>query len=140
MSALTDHVFDRFHVMPLAGRAVDEVRKDLRGAGADVKSGLWALRGNENNLRELVRNLGVAGKEISSVAPQDLLFMADAQPLGHLQKTGSMHPQPLSGNASYYPNHITAAAIESINGIIQTVDVVHAASTTSKTSRPSASG
>jgi hypothetical protein len=78
VSALADHVFDRFHVMPLAGRAVDEVRKELRGAGADVKGWLWALRGNENNLRELVRNLGVAGKEISSVAPQDLLFMGDA--------------------------------------------------------------
>jgi transposase len=46
-------VFDRFHVMPLKGRAVDEVRKELRGAGADVKGWLWALRGNENNLREL---------------------------------------------------------------------------------------
>lgn len=36
-------VFDRFHVMQLAGNAVDEVRKQLQREGADVKGALWAL-------------------------------------------------------------------------------------------------
>ena len=40
VSALADHVFDHFHVTPLAGRAVDEVRKELRWVGADVMGGL----------------------------------------------------------------------------------------------------
>ncbi len=40
-------VFDRYHVMVMAGRALDEVRKQLRAQGADLSEGLWALRGNE---------------------------------------------------------------------------------------------
>jgi transposase len=39
-------VFDRFHLMQMAGQALDQVRKDLRRAGADLAGGLWALRGN----------------------------------------------------------------------------------------------
>ena len=40
-------VFDRFHVMKLAGEALDAVPKDLRRQGADLAGGLWAIRGNE---------------------------------------------------------------------------------------------
>ena len=39
-------VFDRFHIMQMAGQALDEVRKQLRRDGADLEGGLWALRGN----------------------------------------------------------------------------------------------
>jgi len=39
-------VFDRFHIMQMAGQALDEVRKDLQHQGADLTGGLWALRGN----------------------------------------------------------------------------------------------
>ena len=39
-------VFDRFHVMQMAGKALDQVRKNLRQEGADLAGGLWALRGN----------------------------------------------------------------------------------------------
>jgi transposase len=35
-------VFGRFHVMKLAGEAVDGVRKELRAQGADLKGALWA--------------------------------------------------------------------------------------------------
>jgi transposase len=52
-------VFDRFHVMQLAGKAVDEVRKELARHGVDLKGAMWALRGNEWNLSEdkrLLRN------------------------------------------------------------------------------------
>lgn len=31
----------------MAGKAVDEVRKDLRRSGADLHDGLWTLRGSE---------------------------------------------------------------------------------------------
>ena len=40
-------VFDLFHIMKLAGEALDAVRKSLRKEGADLTGGLWALRGNE---------------------------------------------------------------------------------------------
>ena len=40
-------VFDLFHIMKLAGEALDVVRKNLRKQGADLTGGLWALRGNE---------------------------------------------------------------------------------------------
>ena len=40
-------VFDRFHLMQMAGQALDKVRKELARAGADLKGALWALRGNE---------------------------------------------------------------------------------------------
>jgi len=39
-------VFDRFHVMQMVGNALDDVRKSLHRAGADLQGGLWALRGN----------------------------------------------------------------------------------------------
>ena len=38
--------YDHFHIMQMAGKAVDEVRKDLRSRGAALKGALWALRGN----------------------------------------------------------------------------------------------
>ena len=40
-------VFDLFHIMKLAGEALDTVRKNLRKQGADLTGGLWAIRGNE---------------------------------------------------------------------------------------------
>jgi hypothetical protein len=40
-------VFDRFHLMQMAGQALDKVRKELTREGADLKGALWALRGNE---------------------------------------------------------------------------------------------
>ncbi len=39
-------VFDRFHVMQMAGRALDLVRKLLQREGADLKGSLWSIRGN----------------------------------------------------------------------------------------------
>ena len=40
-------VFDHFHIMQMVGKAVDAVRKDLVAMGADLKGGMWAIRGNE---------------------------------------------------------------------------------------------
>ena len=41
----TQIVFDRFHLMQMAGQAQDKVRKDLVSQGADLKGSLRALRG-----------------------------------------------------------------------------------------------
>jgi transposase len=43
-------VYDRFHLMVMAGEAVDEVRRSLRRQGAVLKGALWTLRGNLWNL------------------------------------------------------------------------------------------
>src|SRR6266436_5253999 len=45
-------VFDKFHVMVLAGRALDQVRCELQREGADLKGAMWSLRGNTWNLSE----------------------------------------------------------------------------------------
>ena len=34
-------VFDRFHLMPMAGQALDEVRRDLRRTGAELTGARW---------------------------------------------------------------------------------------------------
>ena len=45
--AQAEIVFNRFHLMQMAGQALDEVRKELAREGVDLKGSLWALRGNE---------------------------------------------------------------------------------------------
>jgi len=138
-------IFDRFHVMQLAGRAVDEVRKELRRSGADVKGGLWALRGNESNLsqtqRQLRHDLCARHKELGrAMALRESLqgtweWSERQQAQWHLKawcswamrsrlaafkKLAQSIRNHWEGIMSYYPNRITSAAIESINGIIQT--------------------
>src|SRR5215472_946113 len=39
-------VYDRYHLMVMAGEAVDEVRRSLQRHGAQLKGALWTLRGN----------------------------------------------------------------------------------------------
>ena len=138
-------VFDRFHVMQLAGRAVDEVRKELRGAGADVKGGLWALRGNESMLSQkqlqVRHDLCARHKELGrAMALRESLqetwewsekkeaqwhlkawcSWAMRSRLAAFKKLAQSIRNHWDGILSYYPNRITSAAIESINGIIQT--------------------
>lgn len=142
---LSKIVFDRFHVMQLAGNAVDEVRKQLHRDGADVKGALWALRGNESSLSEkhlqLRRDLCARHKELGrAMALRESLQEtwewpgpATAQmhlkawcswamrsrlaPFKKLVKTLKSH---WDGILAYFPHRVTSAAIEAINGIIQT--------------------
>ena len=137
-------VFDRFHVMQLAGRAVDEVRKELRREGADVKGALWALRGNESSLsqrqRRVRQELCARHKELgraialreslqdmwewpgvlsASLHLKDWCSWAVRSRLGPFRKLAQSIKAHWTGILAYYPNRITSAAIESINGIIQ---------------------
>lgn len=142
---LAEISFDRFHVMKLAGVAVDEVRKQLRDEGADMSGALWALRGNPENLsagnlerrEELCRHYKEIGR---SLALREMLsetweytfrFTAEEhlhqwcswasrcrlEPFKRLSKTIKEHWEGILG---YYPNRVTSAAIEAINGVIQT--------------------
>jgi len=50
--------FDRFHVMKLCGKAIDQLRKDItRNNGALPRGAMWALRGNPENLSKKQRQL-----------------------------------------------------------------------------------
>ena len=148
-------VFDRFHVMQLAGNALDEVRKQLAREGADVKGALWALRGNESRLGEeqlrLRQDLCARHKELGRAMSlrenlQDTWQWPGAASAGfHLKawcpsakssgpsgswavrsrlapfkKLAQTIKNHWEGILAYFPHRITSAAIESINGIIQT--------------------
>jgi transposase len=40
-------IFDHFHIMKMAGKALDKVRKALADSGGDLRGSIWAIRGNE---------------------------------------------------------------------------------------------
>ena len=137
--------FDPFHVMKLAGEAVDGVRKQLRAQGAEVKGAMWALRGNWDNLRQEQRALRVElcarykalGRALAlrenlqetwhwpSAASathhlQGWCSWAARSRLAPFQKLARTIKAHWDGILAYYPNRLTSAAIEAINGIIQT--------------------
>jgi transposase len=138
-------VFDRFHVMQLAGKALDEVRQQLQRDGAQMKGALWALRGNENRLNqaqlELRQDLCARHKELGrAMALRENLQQTWQWPgaasaemhlkawcswarrsrLAPFKKLAQTLKSHWDGILAYYPHRITSAAIESINGIIQT--------------------
>jgi transposase len=133
-------VFDLFHVMKLAGEALDEVRKSLRKQGADMLGALWALRGNawsrsqEQQLRreQLCKNypkLGramalrdalqdvLAGEDISSL--RWWLGWACRSRLDPFRKLARTIKEHLHGVLAYMETRLTNAAIEAVNGILQ---------------------
>ncbi len=138
-------VFDRFHVMKLAGEALDEVRRQLQREGANLKGGMWALRGNEARLCpeqvEVRRQLCARHKELGRAMAlrEDLqetwewlgalsaeihlrqwcswAMRSRLEPFKKLARTIRQH---WKGILAFFPHRITSAAIESINSIIQT--------------------
>jgi transposase len=138
-------VFDRFHVMKLAGEAVDGVRKELRAQGADLKGALWALRGNWENLKQEQRELrlelcarhkalaralalreslqetwqwpGPASAALHLTSWCSWAARSRLKPFRKLAATIKTH---WDGILAFFPHCVTSAAIEAINGIIQT--------------------
>jgi len=150
---------DRYHVMQLVGKAIDEERRYLQSLGCDLKGALWALRGNEENLKEKHRELRRTlckehtelarcmalrdhlqamwsyEEETGPVLPGAVRRTARQRAAEHLQKwcgwaqrsrlasfvrlarTLREHTQAI---LNYYPSHLTSAAVEAINGLIQT--------------------
>lgn len=133
-------IFDHFHIMKMAGEALDEVRKALAAGGTELKGGMWAIRGNEwsrseeqlETRRRLVRQYPVLGRAIGlRDCLQDML--ADCQeeslkwwcgwadrsrlePFRKLSKTIKSHWQ---GILAFMETRLTNAAMEAVNGIIQ---------------------
>jgi transposase len=138
-------VFDRFHVMQLAGQAVDAVRKQLKAQGVDLKGAMWALRGNLENLKQEQRDLRLAlcakhkslgravalreslqetwqwpGAASAALHLKSWCSWAARSRLAPFQKLARTIKAHWNGILSFFPYHVTSAAIEAINGIIQT--------------------
>jgi len=133
-------VYDHFHIMQLAGKALDEVRKTLRKAGADLHGGLWALRGNAwtrtEEQQELRRHLCNSYPKLGRAMAlreglQDVFASRDSdsmrwwlnwafhsrlEPFRKLAATIKKH---LPGIYAYFQTGLTNAAIEATNGILQ---------------------
>src|ERR1700747_673995 len=137
-------VFDKFHLMVLAGQALDEVRRELQREGVDLKGALWSLRGNAWNLSEerqeqsknLSRQSTKLGRAMSLRETLQAIYaspnrqLAEAEldwwcgwaarsrlaPFRHLPKTVRQH---WKGILAYFDTYLTSAAIEAVNGIIQ---------------------
>jgi transposase len=61
IKGVTEHLpnakicLDRFHVMQLTGKAIDELRRWLQSIDPSIKGSMWALRGNEKRLSDKQR-------------------------------------------------------------------------------------
>jgi transposase len=136
-------VFDRYHLMVMAGEAVELIRRQLQHEGVQLKGSLWALRGNEWNLKpeqlEVRRTLAQRYKRLGRAlalrdalqdlyeAPraegpallQDWCAWASRSQLEPFRKLVRTIRQYWDGIVSYFNERITQGAIEAINGIIQ---------------------
>lgn len=136
-------VFDKFHVMQLAGKAVDGVRLAL-GARLRGQGALWALRGNAWKLtprrrqtrQELAARHKTIGRALSlREALQDIYAATEPHEAAELMRwwrnwaarsrlpafaqlarTLKTH---WDGILAYFHTRLTSGAIEAINGIIQ---------------------
>ena len=133
-------VFDHFHIMKLAGEALEQVRKSLRQQGAQMLGGLWALRGNvwtrspeqqllrqqlcqsypklgrAMALRETLQDV-LATQEVSAL--QWWLGWAARSRLDAFRKLARTIKQHLDGILAFMETRLTNAAIEAVNGILQ---------------------
>ncbi|QSR85243.1 ISL3 family transposase [Methylacidimicrobium sp. B4] len=135
-----ERIFDHFHVMQMAGEAVDQVRKEFGRQGLLPKGSLWALRGNEwtrseeqKGLRSslcaayprLGRAIGLreALQEIlSQEDPQELRWWfrwADRSRLAPFRRLSKTIKEHLGGIIAFLQSRITNGTIEAINGLIQ---------------------
>jgi transposase len=131
---------DLFHIMKLAGEALDAVRKSLRQQGADLTGGLWALRGNEwtrsqeqlELRRKLARAYPVLGRALALrealqgvLADGDLpslrwwLGWADRCRLEPFRKLSRTLKEHFHGILAYLDTRLTNAAIEAVNSLLQ---------------------
>jgi transposase len=137
--------FDRFHVMKLAGKAVDGVRQQVaKESGGLPRGALWALRGNVKNLKEEQVELREKicqehGKIARALSIKDFLadtwnYRNEIDARGHLNavigwcvrsrleefvKLGRSLRRHMEGIMGYFKNYTTSAAIEAVNGLLQ---------------------
>jgi transposase len=133
-------VFDHFHIMKLAGEALDAIRKNLRAQGAQMHGGLWALRGNvwtrTAEQQELRKQFCQAYPKLGRAmalrdALQDVLASEEVSalhwwlgwaarcrldPFRKLAQTIKNH---FEGILAFMETRLTNAAMEAVNGVLQ---------------------
>lgn len=134
-------IFDAFHIMQAAGRALDATRKDLQRAGAaELKGGLWAIRGNQwtrteeqlelrkalckqypklgraVNLRDMLQDV-LAGDHLESL--DWWCKRAKRSRLPHFQKLADTIRNHWHGIINYMITRISNGVMEAINGVLQ---------------------
>ena len=133
-------VFDAFHIMKMAGQALDKVRKDLARKGGDLRGGLWALRGNawtrnseqQERRSQLMAAYPALGRAVAlreflqdALAGSDRsqleAWLAWAQrsrlaPFRDLARTIKRH---FKGILAYMETRLTNGVMEAINGLLQ---------------------
>lgn len=133
-------VFDHFHIMQMAGKALDEVRKDLLRGGADLKGSLWAIRGNvwtrsssqQEQRRRLSEDYPKLGKALGlRDLLQDILAQEDKELLAWwCQRARQSRLEPFvrlsrsikrhwHGIVNFMKTRISNGAMEAINGLLQ---------------------
>jgi transposase len=134
-------VFDHFHIMKLAGEALDGVRKNLRAQGAQLRGAMWALRGNvwtrtaeqQEWRQQFCQSYPKLGRAMAlRDALQDVLATAEVSPLqwwlgwaarsrlDPFRKLAWTIKDHLQGILAFMETRLTNAAIEAVNGILQT--------------------
>jgi transposase len=133
-------VYDRFHLMQMAGKALDEVRKQLRREGAELSGELWAIRGNswtrsEEQLahrQQLCAQYPKLGRAMMlREALQDVLAGEDAAMLrwwvtrarrarlAPFRKLADSIMEHWDGIVAFLETRVTNGVIEAINGLLQ---------------------
>lgn len=133
-------VFDHFHVMALAGEALDEVRRELQRENVEIKGARWAVLGNEwtrseeqqEARRHLMRAYPKLGRAmglreglqdvLSARSEEGLkwwLGWAVRSRLEAFKRVGRTLRKHLHGILGFFESGITSAAIEAMNGKIQ---------------------
>jgi len=132
--------FDHFHIMKLAGDALDEVRRRLHAECSGLKDVRWTILGNEWNkseeqlelrrviaseypklgrafgLRELLQDVLGERSEEGLRGWYSWACRCQLEPFQKLAKTIKRHWDGIIG---FFKSGITSAAIEAINGKIQ---------------------
>ena len=133
-------VFDAFHIMKMAGQALDKVRKDLARKGGDLRGGLWALRGNAGTrnseqkerrsqlmaaypalgravaLREFLQD-ALAGSDRSQL--EAWLAWAQRSRLAAFRDLARTIKRHFNGILAYMETRLTNGVMEAINGLVQ---------------------
>jgi len=126
--------------MQMAGKALDDVRKQLRGEGAELAGGLWALRGNswtrseeQTALRQkLCRQYPKLGRAMMlRETLQDVLAGEDPASLRWwvtrarrsrlepFRKLAESVMEHWDGIVAFLETRVTNGVIEAINGLLQ---------------------
>jgi len=132
--------FDHFHIMQLAGNALDEVRRKVQAECSELKGARWAILGNECNktddeldlrraiasaypklgramgLRELLQDVLGERSEEGLRGWYHWACRCKLEPFQRLAQTIKRHWDGILG---FFKSGITSAAIEAINGKIQ---------------------